>query len=288
MLLYRFCSLDYDMSSRFKLVSFLCLFLALTLAGCADKEKEQIARIIEKDQQVPVEELYNTAANTLDKEDYYKAALLFEEVDRQYPYSQWATRAQLMTGFAHYKNLKYDQAILALDRFIELHPGDDNVSYAYYMRALCYYEQISDVRRDQRMTQMALENLRQVKERFPDSRYAKDAQLKIDLTMDHLAGKEMEVGRYYLLREQFQASIPRFQKVLDQYQTTTHVPEALHRLTEAYLSLGLIPEAQKTASVLGHNYPHSSWYKDSYRLFKKDYQVGTKKSVYDRTIGKIF
>jgi outer membrane protein assembly factor BamD len=276
------------MSSRFKLVSFLCLFLALTLTGCADKEKEEIAKIIEKDQQVPVEKLYNTAANTLDKEDYYKAALLFEEVDRQYPYSQWATRAQLMTGFAHYKNLKYDQAILALDRFIELHPGDDNVSYAYYMRALCYYEQISDVRRDQRMTQMALENLRQVKERFPDSRYAKDAQLKIDLTMDHLAGKEMEVGRYYLLRKQYQASIPRFQKVIDQYQTTTHVPEALHRLTEAYLSLGLIPEAQKTAAVLGHNYPHSSWYKDSYRLFKKDYQVGTKKSVYDRTIGKIF
>jgi outer membrane protein assembly factor BamD len=193
-----------------------------------------------------------------------------------------------MAGFAHYKNLKYDQAILSLDRFIELHPGDANVSYAYYMRALCYYEQISDVRRDQRMTQMALENLRQVKERFPDSRYAKDAQLKIDLTMDHLAGKEMEVGRYYLLREQFQASIPRFQKVVDQYQTTTHVPEALHRLTEAYLSLGLIPEAEKTASVLGHNYPHSSWYKDSYRLFKKDYQAGAKKSVYDRTIGKIF
>jgi len=287
MLLYRFCSLDYDMLSRFKLVAFLCLFLALSLAGCGNKDKEELAKLT-ADQQVPVEKMYNTAAATLDKEDYYKAALLFDEVDRQYPYSQWATRAQLMAGFAHYKNLKYDQAILSLDRFIELHPGDDNVSYAYYMRALCYYEQISDVRRDQRMTQMALENLRQVRERFPDSRYAKDAQLKIDLTMDHLAGKEMEVGRYYLLREQFQASIPRFQKVIEQYQTTTHVPEALHRLTEAYLSLGLTAEAEKTAAVLGHNYPHSSWYKDSYRLFKKDYQVGTKKSVYDRTIGKIF
>ncbi|MEZ0261132.1 MAG: outer membrane protein assembly factor BamD [Alphaproteobacteria bacterium] len=278
------------MSSRFKPALFLCLFLALTLAACStseDKEKAEIAKA-SADQQVPVEKMYNAAATTLDKQEYYKAALLFDEVDRQYPYSQWATRAQLMAGFAHYKNLKYDQAILSLDRFIELHPGDENVAYAYYMRALCYYEQISDVRRDQRMTQMALENLRQVKERFPESKYAKDAQLKIDLTMDHLAGKEMEVGRYYLLREQYQASIPRFQKVIDQYQTTTHVPEALHRLTEAYLSLGLLPEAQKTAAVLGHNYPHSSWYKDSYRLFKKDYQVGTKKSVYDRTIGKIF
>jgi outer membrane protein assembly factor BamD len=275
--------------SRFLPLAVFCLLFALT--ACGGKDKDAMDAAGRPDQQVPVETMYNNAAAQLDKEEYYKAAKAFDEVDRQYPYSQWATRAQLMAGYAHYKNLKYDEAILALDRFIELHPGDDNVSYAYYMRALCYYEQISDVRRDQRMTQMALENLRQVKERFPDSKYAKDAQLKIDLTMDHLAGKEMEVGRYYLLRKQYQASIPRFQKVVDQYQTTTHVPEALHRLTEAYLSLGLIAEAQKTAAVLGHNYPHSSWYRDSYRLFKKDWQdprEAHEKSFYDRTIGKIF
>ncbi len=285
---YRFCSQDSVMS-RFLPLAVFCLLFALT--ACGGKDKDAMDAAGRPDQQVPVETMYNNAAAQLDKEEYYKAAKAFDEVDRQYPYSQWATRAQLMAGYAHYKNLKYDEAILALDRFIELHPGDDNVSYAYYMRALCYYEQISDVRRDQRMTQMALENLRQVKERFPDSKYAKDAQLKIDLTMDHLAGKEMEVGRYYLLRKQYQASIPRFQKVVDQYQTTTHVPEALHRLTEAYLSLGLIAEAQKTAAVLGHNYPHSSWYRDSYRLFKKDWQdprEAHEKSFYDRTIGKIF
>lgn len=256
----------------------------LALSACSSTEKEEA--VVE--QQVPVERLYNRAANAIDKGEFYEAAKRFDEVDRQYPYSQWATRAQLMSGYAHYKNLKYDEAILALDRFIELHPGDENVAYAYYLRALCYYEQISDVRRDQKMTQLALENLKQVTERFGSSKYARDASLKIDLTMDHLAGKEMEIGRYYLERRQYQASIPRFQRVIDNYQTTTHVPEALHRMTEAYLSLGLLEEAKKTAAILGHNYPQSSWYKDSYRLFNKDYKEGREKTLYDRTIGKIF
>lgn len=256
----------------------------LALSACSTTEKEEA--VVE--QQVPVEQLYNRAANTIDKGEFYDAAKRFDEVDRQYPYSQWATRAQLMSGYAHYKNLKYDEAILALDRFIELHPGDENVAYAYYLRALCYYEQISDVRRDQKMTQLALENLKQVTERFGSSKYARDASLKIDLTMDHLAGKEMEIGRYYLERRQYQASIPRFQRVIDNYQTTTHVPEALHRITEAYLSLGLMDEAKKSAAILGHNYPQSSWYKDSYRLFNNDYKLGREKTIYDRTIGKIF
>jgi outer membrane protein assembly factor BamD len=192
-----------------------------------------------------------------------------------------------MEGYAQYKNLKYDDAVLALDRFIELHPGDPNVAYAYYLRALCYYEQIVDVRRDQKMTELALENLKQVITRFPDTKYARDAALKVDLTNDHLAGKEMEIGRYYLDRRQFQAAIPRFKHVVDNYQTTTHVPEALERLVEAYLSLGLTDEARRSAAILGHNFPQSSWYKDAYKLLKGDTGAGPPKSLYQRTIGKI-
>lgn len=279
--------MDYVMLSRLKLGFAACL-LPLLLANCSSTDEAAAEKKAALENQIPVEKLYNKAATTLDNGEYYLAAAQFDEVDRQYPYSQWATRAQLMAGYSHYKNLKYDEAVLALDRFIELHPGDENVAYAYYLRALCYYEQISDVRRDQKMTQLALENLRQVTERFGTSKYARDASLKIDLTMDHLAGKEMEIGRYYLDRRQYHASIPRFQKVVDQYQTTTHVPEALHRLTEAYLSLGLVDEAKKTAAILGHNYPQSAWYKDSYRLFNKEYKEGKDNSLYDRTIGKIF
>ncbi|HYD18966.1 MAG TPA: outer membrane protein assembly factor BamD [Patescibacteria group bacterium] len=276
------------MAKRFTFVPVASALLLLALTACAsDKDKEE--KVATPENQVPVEQLYNKAAATMETGEYVKAARQFDDVDRQYPYSQWATRAQLMSGYALYKKLKYDGAIVALEKFIELHPGDPNVAYAYYLKALCYYEQISDVRRDQKMTQLALENLRQVVERFPESKYARDAGLKIDLTEDHLAGKEMEIGRYYLERRQYHAAIPRFQRVLDNYQTTTHVPEALHRLTEAYLSLGLKDEAQKTAAVLGHNYPQSVWYKDSYRLFNKDYKEGKNDaSWYDRTIGKVF
>ncbi len=268
-------------------VAVACVLSVVVLTGCTSKEERDAAELL-KEEQVPVEILYNKARETMEAGDYSKAALRFDDVDRQYPYSQWATRAQLMSGYAQYRNLKYTEAVLALDRFIELHPGDANAAYAYYLRALCYYEQISDVRRDQRMTQLALDNLRQVVERFPDSKYARDASLKIDLTQDHLAGKEMEIGRYYLERRQYHAAIPRFQRVLDNYQTTTHVPEALHRMTEAYLSLGLKDEAKKTAAILGHNYPQSSWYKDSFRLFNKEYKEGVEPTFYERTIGKIF
>lgn len=262
--------------------------LLLGLSACAaDKDKDEKDKD-KVENQVPVETLYTRATHSLDEGDFAKAAKQFDEVDTQYPYSQWATRAQLMTGYADYKALKYDAATVALDHFIELHPGDPDAAYAYYLRALCYYEQISDVRRDQKMTQLALDNLKQVVDRFPNSKYARDAALKIDLTQDHLAGKEMEIGRYYLDRKQFQASIPRFQKVIDQYPTTTHVPEALHRLTEAYLSLGLTEEAKKTAAILGHNFPQSSWYKDSYKLFNKNYSEGGNRTFYDRTIGKMF
>jgi outer membrane protein assembly factor BamD len=272
------------MFNAVKLAPVVCLCALLSIAGCSSTKDADDKPV----KQVPVEKMYNDAKSLLDQGEYKKAADAFDNVDREYPYSQWASRAELMTGYAQYKNLKYDEAVLALDHFIELHPGDPNVAYAYYLRALCYYEQISDVRRDQKMTELALENLRQVVSRFPDSKYAKDAALKVDLTLDHLAGKEMEVGRYYLERRQFQAAIPRFKHVVDTYQTTTHVPEALHRLVEAYLSLGLLDEARKSAAILGHNYPQSSWYKDTYRLLKGNTGADApKKSIYQRTIGKI-
>lgn len=262
------------------LASFFALLIVTAgLSGCASKKLAQV-----KDQNVPVDAMYNAAARDMDAGEYAKAAKAFDDVDRQYPYSQWATRAQLMTGYAYYKNLKYDDAILALDRFIELHPGDDTVAYAYYLRALCYYEQISDVRRDQKMTQLALDNLQQVVSRFPGTKYARDASLKIDLTQDHLAGKEMEIGRYYLVRSQYTAALHRFKRVVEQYQTTTQVPEALERMVECYLSLGMHDEAKRTAAILGYNYPNSSWYKDAYRLVKN---MTSGKSLYDRTVGKI-
>ncbi len=281
------------MKNALRLLLVLCM---LSVAACSSTKKEDggdgksapAASDTLAEKQESVEKMYNDAARTLDDGKYFEAAKLFDDVDRQYPYSSWATKAQLMAGYSHYKNLKYDDAILALDRFIELHPGDENTPYAYYLKALCYYEQISDVRRDQKMTEMALENLQQVTDRFPESRYAKDAKLKIDLTMDHLAGKEMEIGRYYLYRKEYQAAINRFQKVAEGYQTTTHVPEALHRLTECYMSLGIVDEAKKTAAVLGHNYPNSSWYKDTYALLNGTPVKPGQESVYDKTLGKIF
>lgn len=274
---------------RFALALTLAVTLAAPLTGCATAEERAVKKANEEAAaQLPVETIYATAATALDNGDFFEAAQKFDDVDRQYPYSQWATRAQLMAGYAHYRALRYDEAVLALDRFLELHPGDDNVAYATYLRALCYYEQITDVRRDQRMTELALDNLRRVVERFPETKYARDALLKIDLTQDHLAGKEMEIGRYYLVRKQYQAAINRFQHVVDDFQTTTHVPEALHRLTEAYLALGILPEAQKTAAILGYNYPESSWYKDTYKLMGGKLEAKPESSLYDKTLGRVF
>ena len=232
---------------------------ALALAACASNEKQDY---VER----PVESLYNTAMDDLVAENYSKAAKEFDETERQHPYSIWATKAQLMSAYSLYEAGSYDESILALDRFIQLHPGHPDVAYAYYMKALDYYVQITDVGRDQRITEDALKTMQEVVRRFPETRYARDARLKIDLTRDHLAGKEMEIGRYYETQKEYLAAINRFRNVVDNYQTTTHVPEALHRLIECYLALGLNDEAQRTASVLGYNYPGSEWYRDSYAL----------------------
>ncbi|MEE9210385.1 MAG: outer membrane protein assembly factor BamD [Kiloniellales bacterium] len=235
--------------------------LCLLLWSCSLFEEEE-PRYVER----PVEDLYNTAMDSLLVGDYFEAARLFDEVERQHPYSTWAAKAQLMSAFAFYQNNKYDEAINALDRFIQLHPGNKDVAYAHYLRAISYYEQISDVGRDQKFTKLALDALEEVARRFPESRYARDVSLKIDLARDHLAGKHMEIGRFYLKQGEFLAAINRFRLVIQDYQTTTHVPEALHRLVESYLVLGVTDEAQATAAVLGHNYPGSPWYADSYVL----------------------
>ena len=236
----------------------VCVALVAALVGCASEEPEI------PDQ--PAEVLYNSALGTLEDGRAQQAAKLFEEVERQHPYSSWATQALVMAAYSYYLMDDYDSAIPALENFIQLHPGNRNAAYAYYLRALCFYEQIADVTRDQGNTEQAQTALSDVIARFPNTPYARDASVKLDLVRDHLAGKEMEIGRYYLKRDMFLAAINRFRTVVEKYQTTSHVPEALHRLVEAYLSLGIVDEAQAAAAVLGYNYPGSDWYQDSYAL----------------------
>ncbi len=247
------------MERRFNGLRALALAATVVLAACASDDKD---KYVER----PVDEIYNQAMDALEAGEYSVASGLFDEVERQHPYSVWATKAQLMAAFSEYQRNRYDDAVAALDRYIELHPSNKDVPYAHYLKGLCYYEQISDVQRDQKMTSLAMATFEDLAKRFPDSKYARDAQIKLDLTNDHLAGKEMAIGRNYLQRGFYLAAINRFRIVVEQFQTTTHVPEALHRLSEAYTALGLVDEARKTAAVLGHNYPGSEWYVDSYEL----------------------
>lgn len=242
------------------------LVLALPIAGCASGGgKRADLPYVARD----VGTLYTTAKDRLDKGQYKLAAALFDEVERQHPYSVWARRAQLMGAFAYYLDKNYTQSIQSAQRFLAVHPGNRDAPYAYYLIALSYYEQVSDVTRDQKITQQALDALGELNRRYPNTRYAADARLKIDLVRDHLAGKEMEVGRYYQVRGQWLAAVIRFRTVIDQYQTTTHAPEALMRLTESYLALGVKDEAKKAAAVLGANYPGTEWYERAYELVQK-------------------
>jgi outer membrane protein assembly factor BamD len=238
--------------------------MALAVSACSkDKKPEDIEE--------PVDKLYNSAQDLLQKNDFEGAAKGFEEVERQHPYSPWATRAEIMAAYSYYQADKYDESIAAAQRFIDLHPGHQDAPYAYYLIGVDYYEQISDIQRDQEMTQKALTALGEVVRRYPDSAYARDAQLKIDLAQDHLAGKEMEIGRYYQDRKEYLAAINRFRAVVEHYQTTSQVPEALMRLTECYLALGVHDEAQTAAAVLGYNYPGSKWYERSYALLEQQH-----------------
>lgn len=235
------------------------LVMLIGLAACARNNED---RYVARD----VEVLYHLGVDRLEKRQYQLAAAVFDEVERQHPYSPWARQAQLMTAYAAYQANEYEDAILAAQRFLTLHPGNKAAPYAYYLIAVCHYEQITDVGRDQRVTEDALRALTEVVRRFPDSDYARDAQLKLDMTMDHLAGKEMTVGRFYERQGQYLAAIGRFRTVIEKYQTTSHVPEALHRLVESYTALGIEPEAEQVAAVLGYNFPESKWYRRSYRL----------------------
>jgi outer membrane protein assembly factor BamD len=243
-------------------VLLLCGVAALALSACAGKAKKPELAYQER----PVELLYATGAQELDRHNWSEALRYFDEVERQHPYSEWSRRSILMEAFAQYEANNYEDAIAAADRFISLYPGNPSAAYAYYLKAVCYFEEISDVGRDQAATEQAQAALREVIKRYPQSEYALDSKLKIDLVQDQLAGKEMAIGRYYLRQGNPLAAIGRFKTVLDRYQTTSHTPEALYRLVEANLTLGLRDEATKDGSVLGYNFPGDRWYQEAYNL----------------------
>jgi outer membrane protein assembly factor BamD len=258
--------------------------LALVLlAGCSSSASKDA--YIEK----PVDDLYNKAMDDMVDQNYSSAAKTFSDVETQHPYSVWATKSQLMSAYALYDAGKYDESIIAASRFIQLHPGSRDLPYAYYLKAICYYIQITDVGRDQKITQEAMSALDEVIHRFPDSKYARDAKLKLDFTRDHLAGKEMMIGRYYLKRGDYLAALNRFKRVVEIYQTTTHVPEALERIVECDLALGLVSEAKENAAVLGYNYPGNHWYADAYELVTKTGNPGAAgEGWWGRSFGSIF
>jgi len=246
---------------------------SLALAGCdtldslfggGKPKDERDAEYVER----PIDVIHNEAWKKIRNGEWEDAAKQFDEVERQHPYSVWARRAMLMSAYCYYQANKYGDAISAADNYIALHPGSHEVAYAFYLKAISLYEQIVDIGRDQTNTAAALVALQDVVQRFPDTEYARDATLKIDLTIDHIAGKEMAVGRYYLVRGDYIGGINRFRVVVEQYQRTSQIAEALERLTEAYYALGIYNEAKTAAAVLGANYPGSPWYRDAYELLQ--------------------
>ena len=215
-----------------------------------------------------VQQLYSQGQDLMRRKEYKQAAKYFSEVDRQHPYSAWAARSQLMVSYANYKAKEFHTARLALNRFLRLHPAHRDVAYAHYLKALCYFEEIRDTKRDQSFTKAAYREFTLVAERYPASKFAVDSKQKAAALRDHLAGHEMEIGRFYQGKEQHLAAVNRFKTVVQEYQASRHVPETLHRMTESYIALGLRNEAQRTAAVLGHNFPKSRWYADSYALLQ--------------------
>jgi outer membrane protein assembly factor BamD len=226
----------------------------------------------DKDLQIPddpPEKLYNEGLYLLNsKHDYKAAAKKFEEVDRQHPYSDWARKALIMMAYSYYEGREYEDSISAAKRYVTLHPGSPDAAYAQYLIGSSYYDQIPDVSRDQARTDKAMAALEEVARKYPDTEYAASAKKKIEVARDNLAAKEMQIGRYYLEKKDYTGAINRFKVVVTRYQTTRHVEEALMRLTEAYMALGIMQEAQTAAAVLGHNFPDSPWYQDAYRLVK--------------------
>jgi outer membrane protein assembly factor BamD len=248
----------------------------IPLAGCAHGNKNKLdTAYVARD----VSSLYTAANKTMNQGDYEQAAKLFDEVERQHPYSVWARRAQLMSAFNYYLAKKYTDAINSAQRFVTIHPGNSEAPYAQYLIGMSYYQQIDEVTRDQTTTQQASDAFGELIRRYPDTRYAADARIKLDLINDHLAGKEMEIGRFYQRSGQWLAATYRFRAVVDQYQTTTHTPEALERLVECYLALGVPEEAQKSAAVLGRNYPESFWYRQSLKLLGQENRQVTRRTA---------
>ncbi|MGO4571149.1 outer membrane protein assembly factor BamD [Microvirga sp. 2TAF3] len=218
---------------------------------------------------VPAEQIYNDGLARIQKKDYEGAAKKFGSLDKQYPYSEWSRKGLIMEAYANYEGGLYEESITAAKRYLQLHPSTPDAAYAQYLMASSYYDQIPDITRDQEKSERALLSLQELIQRYPTSEYAADAKKKIQVASDQLAGKELEVGRFYLQKRNYSGAINRFRTVVSRYQTTRHVEEALQRLTEAYMAMGIVAEAQTAAAVLGHNFPDSPWYKDAYNLLTK-------------------
>jgi len=259
------------MSIRFKSIkmmryfnNFIFLVIMVSLTGCANKTD------IDLYQEMPIEQIYSQAVYYLENEKYTEAAEEFLEVETQYPYSDWAEKAIMMAAYSYFKKNDHNQTIITCERYISLHPNSTNAAYASYLIGMSYYLQIPKIGRDQEFSMKALEQFGALIEKYPDSDYVRDSILKMDLTNDHLAGEEMEIGRYYLNQNLFIAAINRFKIVVTHYQRTIHIEEALARLVESYMALGILSEAQTAAAILGYNYPGSLWYKESYDLLQND------------------
>jgi outer membrane protein assembly factor BamD len=248
--------------------------LGLSLAGCSSSSMQlpSFANLFGSgDKNVtppdePADKLYNEGLTLVQQKEWKDAAKKFEEVDRQHPYSEWGRKSLLMSAFAYYEDGKYDETATAAQRYVTLHPGSPDAAYAQFLVASSYYDQIPDITRDQARTEKAMRALEEVVRKYPETEYAETARQRLAVARDQLAGKEMMIGRYYLERRNFIGAINRFKAVVTQYQTTRHVEEALMRLTEAYMALGIVHEAQTAAAVLGHNFPDSAWYKDAHKL----------------------
>lgn len=245
------------------------LALALVVA-CGDNSASDARRGLINMEQFTPEQIFERGEFELARSRGTDAAFFFSEIERLYPYSELTKRALIMQAFSYHADKSYPESRAAAQRYIDFYPADDDAAYAQYLLALSYYDQIDEVGRDQGLTFQALQELRKVIEIYPESEYARSAILKFDLAFDHLASKEMEIGRYYLRRDHYSAAIKRFRVVVEDFGTTTHTAEALHRLVEAYLSLGLVQEAQTAAAILGHNFQATDWYQDSYALLREN------------------
>ena len=248
-----------------KFLTILQCIMLLLLSACASSEQPTI-----NDEDKTAEMLYNEAYNYLEKTSYQKAAETFDKVEMEHPYSKWATKSKLMSAYSYYKDEKYDDAIASLDRFIRLHPGNKDIAYAYYLKGVCYYDQISSSEKEQSSTKEAYDTFTQIITLFPTSEYASDAKAKMTLIEDHLAGHEMSVGRYYLENKEYISALNRFSSVTDNYQTTAQIEEALYREVEIYTLLGLTSEAIKKERILTSNYPESKWSKLAQALVSEE------------------